>query len=100
MQIPVSRPDMESAFHPAGLSRACPRIRGGSAAGFALDERGGSSTHLKAGPDGRCRRSTSGCVSGGQKRQPAGVPAGGLCQVEPIGLEPTTSCMPCKRSPN
>ena len=21
-------------------------------------------------------------------------------EVEPIGLEPTTSCMPCKRSPN
>jgi hypothetical protein len=23
-----------------------------------------------------------------------------LREVEPIGLEPTTSCMPCKRSPN
>ncbi len=23
-----------------------------------------------------------------------------ITKVEPIGLEPTTSCMPCKRSPN
>ena len=23
-----------------------------------------------------------------------------VTEVEPIGLEPTTSCMPCKRSPN
>ena len=31
---------------------------------------------------------------------PANSAVCGLCEVEPIGLEPTTSCMPCKRSPN
>ncbi len=41
---------------------------------------------------------------GGLHRDARGFPESGiqpdLAKVEPIGLEPTTSCMPCRRSPN
>ncbi len=39
-------------------------------------------------------------ISRTQGKKPDLRGSGFSMKVEPIGIEPTTSCMPCKRSPN
>ncbi len=41
---------------------------------------------------------TCASVFGAQAPNPSGAPEG--FEVEPAGLEPATSCMPCRRSPS
>jgi len=94
----------------AGAIGRLPGIRLSEAVATGTDDRKGvaqTSTGVPRKPANRCastreRRADHGAP---QKRQaPRGAGLGASlrfdAKVEPIGIEPTTSCMPCKRSPN
>jgi hypothetical protein len=68
---------------------------GSDGSSLAIDD-----TPIRVTGPGRGSPRQSVSVREGTTNNPLSSPDSGLDQVEPIGLEPTTSCMPCKRSPN